>query len=582
MMKTLKKIICLITALALLMTVPVASSIVSADNPTTPNFTVVAEQSTVKPGDTVKVNFCVDNNAGFWGARLSYEFDEGLSLVDSGKTDTNTGEALTKYDTSKSFQSYICVSPVNDTNTLSIVYSNSNINYKTYYNGTIVSVYFKVDENADEGDYSIDFVSSDVIGSMTNGNSAASVKDNFNYYGTTITVSEDAQDEPVLGTPTLKGSIAGQADVKLTWTAAANAEAYEIYKVKSNYAAYERVAVVGGSTLIYHDTDVPEYASYNYMVKAVLGDKYNYSKSVSVSVSPYLVIGTQDFKPRLTWNAGSNATSYSVYRNAGGNSSSYTLIASGITTNYYVDNTAYSCISYKYQVRGYISSLITKNSSYTTWSAAKPHATDDWIMLQEPNFNQGGYRERYCTECGSLVDSEYLDQLYIDPWMIEGASIRLGTVNGIRFVTYIDSWLVENVKSYGYTVTMGTLIGPEDLIGEELDFDDLENGRAANVVSNDFYATDRIAGSIAKIKESNTGYSATSGNITRNFVGRGYAIAEKGDERIVVLAEYSSGNFDECSRSMKSVSLALQNDENQVSLYNTYKEKVDKWAAAER
>ncbi len=587
MMKTIKKLFCLLTALALLTTIPVVNNSVSAESTEIdtdkPHIAPIPEQSTVKPGDTVKVNFCVDNNSGFWGAMLSYKFDEGLSLVASGKTDSSTGENITKYDTGKSFSNRICVSPVNDTNTVTFVYSNSNINYKNYYNGTIVSIYFKVDDDATEGEYSIDFKKCNVVGSLASGNNATVLEDGFDYYGTTITVSEDAQEEAVLGTPSVKATIAGQGSVKLAITAAENALSYEVYKVKSNYSSYEKIATLNSSTLVYYDNDVPEYNTYNYMIKAIMGDKYTYSKSVSVTVSPYLLVGTENYKPRLTWNSGTNATSYSIYRNAGGTNSSFSLIASGVTDDYYVDNSAISCVSYKYQVKAHVSAYLTKNSGYTTWNAAKSHTAGDWVTVEEPDFTQSGYREKYCTYCGARVSSEYLDSLYINTYMAEGASIRLGGANGIRFVTYISPEKVSYVESYGYTVTMGTLIGPEDLVGDTLDFEDVENGRAVDVVTHGFYNdSDCIAGSIAKIKEKNTAYSASTGNITRNFIGRGYAIAEKGDEKHVFLADYPNESMFECSRSLKTVSQALQIDEDQIPLYNAYKEQVDKWVAAEK
>lgn len=584
-MKTIKKLFCLLTALTLLTTVPVANTTVSAEkaeiNTDNPYIAAIPEQRAVKPGDTVKVNFCVENNTGFWGAMLSYKFDEGLSLVASGKTDSSTGENLTKYDTGKSFSNRICVSPVNDTNTVTFVYSNSNINYKNYYNGTIVSIYFKVDDDATEGEYSIDFKKCNVVGSLASGNNATVLEDGFDYYGTTITVSEDAEPEPVLGTSTLNASVKGQSNVLLTWTAAANAESYVIYKVKGNYSTYQSVATLSSSELTYTDTDVPVYAAYNYMIKAVKGDKYTYSKYASVSIIPYLVIKTENDKPKLTWNKGTNAATYSIYRNAGGSSSSYSVIASGITDDYYIDSSVASCTSYKYQVRGYITERLSKNSSYVTWSP-KGHTAGNWIITTAPTFSKSGVRERHCIYCDTVMDTEEISPLSIDVSMKSGASIRLGNINGIRFVTNLDSEQINTAKNYGYTITMGTLIGPEDLINETLDFDDLENGNALNVVAQNYYDNNCIAGSIVRIKESSTAYSASSGNITRNFVGRGYVIAEKDEEKCVFLADYESGNFNECSRSLKTVSKNLQTDQNQTNLYNAFKTLVDKWASSEK
>ncbi|MGN0173908.1 MAG: hypothetical protein ACI39F_05645, partial [Acutalibacteraceae bacterium] len=117
------------------------------------------------------------------------------------------------------------------------------------------------------------------------------------------------------------------------------------------------------------------------------------------------------------------------------------------------------------------------------------------------------------------------------------ASIRLGdTVNGIRFYTTVDEEKLNTLVN-GQTYEIGTLIGPKDLIGDELTVEDFTDGNALDVKyiykkdGNYVYYTEEtessttfkgIVGSIVGIKENNTSFDTTYGNINRDFVARGY------------------------------------------------------------
>ena len=99
----------------------------------------------------------------------------------------------------------------------------------------------------------------------------------------------------------------------------------------------------------------------------------------------------------------------------------------------------------------------------------------------------------------------------------DGASIRLNSPNGIRFYTTFDQDAIDALNTENETVEFGTLIGPENLVGEELDIDDVALNNAVNVrfTSLEFWGDneDQFVGSIANIKDY---------NIARDFVGRGY------------------------------------------------------------
>ena len=96
---------------------------------------------------------------------------------------------------------------------------------------------------------------------------------------------------------------------------------------------------------------------------------------------------------------------------------------------------------------------------------------------------------------------------------LEGASIRLGDVNGIRFYTTLDAAVFE-----GTITEKGTLIGPANLVGA-LEMDDVDAGYAVAVKygSDSFWKDNEFVGSIANIKDT---------NIARDFVARAYVLVD--------------------------------------------------------
>lgn len=173
--------------------------------------------------------------------------------------------------------------------------------------------------------------------------------------------------------------------------------------------------------------------------------------------------------------------------------------------------------------------------------------------------------------------------------MQSGAAIRLNEKNGIRFYTNIDKEKIAELRADGYTVELGTLISPADILGtDELTFN-LEDSKYIDVKYDcENYFTDSsgfsgVVGSIISIKESETAYSQISGNITRDFVGRGYIKVSKGDKVLAVIyASYADNDITKNIRSLKTVANALKNDtdENAQAIYANKKELIDKWADA--
>ena len=173
--------------------------------------------------------------------------------------------------------------------------------------------------------------------------------------------------------------------------------------------------------------------------------------------------------------------------------------------------------------------------------------------------------------------------------MLSGASIRLGKVNGIRFYMNVDQQKIADLRAEGATVECGTLITPADLLGDDeltLDF----TGEYLNVEyqTEEYYTNDSgfsgIVGSIVNIIEKDTAWSATSGNITREFVGRGYVKVTKDGKTVVSYAKYANGDVANNTRSLQYIANAYKSDE--TSNYNTIdadvRALVDKWASAVR
>lgn len=155
--------------------------------------------------------------------------------------------------------------------------------------------------------------------------------------------------------------------------------------------------------------------------------------------------------------------------------------------------------------------------------------------------------------------------------MKSGASIRLGSVNGIRFYTTVNTAKLAELKAInGNVVELGTLIAPADLIEGELTHSLSEDKYVDVPYDSDvfFENGDTFVGSVVSIKDYNIG---------RKFIGRGYIKVTNGNN---VTYYYATQNDNQ--RSLKSVSIALKNDlsSESISLYNAYKSLVDEWASA--
>ena len=166
--------------------------------------------------------------------------------------------------------------------------------------------------------------------------------------------------------------------------------------------------------------------------------------------------------------------------------------------------------------------------------------------------------------------------------MLEGAAMRYTDGTGIRFYTDVDTDKIDALIAAGYTVTAGTLISPEDVVGVyDLNYSNYQIGNISELidVTYDFtqgYYTDDITepcivGSIVKIQDH---------NIARNFIGRGYITVTVGDITKTVYADYKDGNVANNTRNIQYIAQRIQTDPNVYpTLEDFKKEIVDKYAS---
>ncbi|MBQ4155367.1 MAG: family 16 glycosylhydrolase [Clostridia bacterium] len=151
---------------------------------------------------------------------------------------------------------------------------------------------------------------------------------------------------------------------------------------------------------------------------------------------------------------------------------------------------------------------------------------------------------------------------------LEEASIRLNDKTGIRFYTSVDSEIINTYKNDGYTVEMGTLIAPDDLVEDELTFDtekfiDVKYESDKLYQDSDFSG---IVGSIVNIKEHNIG---------RNFVGRGYLKLTKDSKTTIIYSD----SISTCSA--KFIASKIQEFDNWEENYTQeHINLINKWANA--
>ena len=252
--------------------------------------------------------------------------------------------------------------------------------------------------------------------------------------------------------------------------------------------------------------------------------------------------------------------------------------APAVTQSYipYADNAFFNNTSI--QLGGYIAGdLVVSNCSQVqklgNWSSAAITGTLELIgNVKQSNYytmsgvTLGGYdlsgvtnNVSYAANTSATINDEIeLPSTSDGVETLEGASIRLGEVNGIRFYTTLDAAAFE-----GTITEKGTLIGPANLVGA-LEMDDVDAGYAVAVKydSDSLWEDNQFVGSIASIKDT---------NLARSFIARAYVVVDG-------VTYYSAVTT---TRSLAEVADACVADTDYYNGLDAYTQNlVNTWAAA--
>ena len=182
--------------------------------------------------------------------------------------------------------------------------------------------------------------------------------------------------------------------------------------------------------------------------------------------------------------------------------------------------------------------------------------------LSDTDINNGIYSRIYIDDVVTVSNADPYEEIAGETSAT--AQLRIGNLNGIRFITEVNADLVAQAKAEGYTVTMGTLIAP--LASGELT---LDTNPVLDIPTAGWFAnqTGEIAASIVNIK---------AANITKDFVARGYVKLTKDDTTTVYYATQPNEG-----RSLKTVAAACVEDISFFNMLNdAQKEQVTTWANA--
>jgi autotransporter-associated beta strand protein len=208
-------------------------------------------------------------------------------------------------------------------------------------------------------------------------------------------VNSDAPQAPT----SLVASVINANQIKLTWSASANASSYSVKRSQTPGGPYTTIQTGVTGTNFIDATPVPEVNNY-YVVTALAGsNESTVSNEVFASVPPAVpgkpVVANNNGSIDLTWNTASGAATYNVKRGtvSGG---PYTTIAN-ITTNSYTDVNVINGNPYYYVVSSLgatkesansLEAYAVPGSSSLTWSI-DPDSTlwskaSDWTENSVP------------------------------------------------------------------------------------------------------------------------------------------------------------------------------------------------------
>jgi fibronectin type 3 domain-containing protein len=212
--------------------------------------------------------------------------------------------------------------------------------------------------------------------------------------------------------PTGFVATAGNAQVKLTWTASSSATSYNVLRSTTNGGPYSNIAG-GVATTNYTDTGLTNGTTYYYVVQAVnsAGTSPNSNQASATPIAPPpaptgLTATAGNAQVSLNWSASSNATSYNVLRSAT-NGGPYTTVIAGLTTTSYTDTGLSNGTNYYYVVQAVNSIGNSPNSNQA--SATPMTAGTIATFVSTDTTTEGNWRGVYGTDGYSVAnDSQSL------------------------------------------------------------------------------------------------------------------------------------------------------------------------------
>ncbi|MHB1484556.1 MAG: S8 family serine peptidase [Saccharofermentanales bacterium] len=158
-----------------------------------------------------------------------------------------------------------------------------------------------------------------------------------------------------------KALSAGYNSIKLTWSAIAGANGYEIFRASSSTGVYSLIATISSSAAAYSNTGLATGSTYYYKIRAYsfIGatkayggySSVVYAKPVPSTPTALKAVSASYNSIRLTWAAVAGANGYSIYRSTSA-TGAFTLIAT-VTTATYTNLSLSTNSAYFYKVNAY-------------------------------------------------------------------------------------------------------------------------------------------------------------------------------------------------------------------------------------
>ncbi len=191
----------------------------------------------------------------------------------------------------------------------------------------------------------------------------------------------------------------------------------------------------------------------------------------------------------------------------------------------------------------------------------------------------------YYDEGELVIIKESLDlkTLYLgEVKMSYGAAIRLSEKSGLRFYTEFNTDLLDEIKSLGVKVDIGTIIAFKDrLPSNDITFEtEKYNSKNALVwttvpyLSDKYYNEGRFKGIVGSI------VNITTANISKKFVGRGYFSFDLNGKTKTIYADFAEDDIANNSRSIAYVAYQFKNNNyGNLDLSDDYIAMVNNWAS---